>query len=77
MHSYAKSRGVSKWTHEHKRKLLESRIAYNTIFDSGRYNVEESWKKVISDANLDDFNVGFIRNQWSGLLSKYKVNISS
>lgn len=77
-HGYAKIRGVSKWTHEHKRKLLESRIAYKPIFDSGRYNIEESWRKVISDANLEEFSVGFIRKQWGCLLSKYRVsNISS
>lgn len=73
MHSYAKIRGVSKWTHEHKRKLLESRIAYNSIFDSARYNIEESWRKVIVDAGLDDFNVSFVRKQWACLLTKYRV----
>ncbi|XP_075158341.1 uncharacterized protein LOC142231599 [Haematobia irritans] len=72
LHSYAKRRASKKWTIEQKRKLVAARINYDSWFNSKPSNSVVPWKKVLSVAKLDDFNVFFVRKQWSNMLTKYK-----
>ncbi|XP_073830152.1 uncharacterized protein [Musca autumnalis] len=72
LHSYAKRRASKKWTIEQKRKLVEARINYDSWFNSKPSNSVVPWKKVLSVAKLDDFNVFFVRKQWSNMLTRYK-----
>lgn len=71
LHSYAKRRTSKKWTIEQKRKLVEARIAHDAWFTSKPSSVVP-WKNVLIVAKLDDFNVFFVRKQWSNMLTRYK-----
>ncbi|XP_055847117.1 uncharacterized protein LOC129912748 [Episyrphus balteatus] len=73
LHSYAKLRGYKKWTIQQKRKLVEARINYDGIFSRKSSNCMDSWKKIMTTAKLNDFNVCFVRKQWANLLAKYKA----
>ncbi|XP_037814182.1 myosin-G heavy chain [Lucilia sericata] len=71
LHSYAKRRISKKWTIEQKRKLVEARIAHDAWFTNKPSSVVP-WKNILIAANLDDFNVFFVRKQWSNMLTRYK-----
>ncbi|XP_065362779.1 uncharacterized protein LOC135956275 [Calliphora vicina] len=71
LHSYAKRRISKKWTIEQKRKLVEARIAHDAWFTNKPSSVVP-WKNILIAANLDDFNVFFVRKQWSNMLARYK-----
>ncbi|KAM7346485.1 uncharacterized protein ACRADG_006397 [Cochliomyia hominivorax] len=71
LHSYAKRRTSKKWTIEQKRKLVEARIAHDAWFTNKPSSVVP-WKNILIAANLDDFNVFFVRKQWSNMLARYK-----
>lgn len=73
LHSYAKLRGYKKWSIQQKRKLVEARINYDGIFLRKSSNCMDSWKKIMTAAKLNDFNVCFVRKQWANLLAKYKA----
>ncbi|XP_067639294.1 uncharacterized protein [Eurosta solidaginis] len=72
LHSYAKRKVAKKWSIEQKRKLVEARIANDGLFTSKPTASVAPWKKVLSLAKLDDYNVFFVRKQWSNMVNKYK-----
>ncbi|KAI9590147.1 probable serine/threonine-protein kinase cdc7 isoform X1 [Glossina fuscipes] len=72
LHSYAKRRGSKKWTIEQKRKLVQARIEYDSWFSNKPNNSVLPWKQILSVAKLEDFNVFFVRKQWSNMVAKYK-----
>ncbi|XP_054727251.1 uncharacterized protein LOC129236953 [Anastrepha obliqua] len=72
LHSYAKRKVPKKWSTDQKRQLVETRINHDELFTNKPTASVAPWKKIVSLAKLDDYNVFFVRKQWSNMVNKYK-----
>ncbi|XP_036319409.1 uncharacterized protein LOC118733884 [Rhagoletis pomonella] len=72
LHSYAKRKVAKKWSTDQKRQLVEARIGHDGLFTNMPTASVAPWKKIVSLAKLDDYNVFFVRKQWSNMVNKYK-----
>ncbi|XP_011177422.1 uncharacterized protein LOC105208993 [Zeugodacus cucurbitae] len=72
LHSYAKRKVAKKWSIDQKRQLVEARINHDGLFTNKPTTSVAPWKKILSLAKLDDYNVFFVRKQWSNMVNKYK-----
>lgn len=72
LHSYAKRKVVKKWSIDQKRQLVEARINHDGLFTNKATTSVAPWKRILTLAKLDDYNVYFVRKQWSNMVNKYK-----